>query len=803
MTRRRLLVLLTLALAGYAALFLFFPRYSGAARWGYRLDRASAIAKAREAAARFGVAAAGWKAFATTTYDRQIEYYFTRQPNPIVASLLSPITNSVWLISPRGDRSFRVYLNSRGEVMKIVRREPEPPAKAEAPSAGVEDEEPQARRAAEAALQLLLGDGQARFSSLAVTGNAKEGRTFTWTAALPDEPRVKLTAEALVKGTTVKEVGLKHSFAPQFQAEYDARRDRTLKWLSNIGNIIGLPAIVLGLVFYFVGIVRREIQHRSALIFLVVAFLFLVVTKGLSSYLESLQGNLRVSGPSPPWLTALLPVLVFSLNLLIFALALYAFWAAGQALAGRMANRRTVGLELLLRGQLHTRYVASSVAAGLLLGGLVGAIPYVVSSLFPGAETNALGFEDLFAAPVPGIGGVATAEIFSIFLLFSLIVPLVDVYVPRLWLARILILLIGSFWFTADDYFHLSAAAAFTSALLMVLAYQAIYRRFDFLAVIIAAMAAHTADGAAALFSQPSASLHASAMRVLIVLGVLLVVALVGVWKGREAPKEAFDPLHQVDSRAERERLKAEFGVARRAQEQMLPASPPELPGYEIAATCRPSKEVGGDLYDFIPLSDGRLGIVVADVSGKGVPAALYMTLTKGLLASVSEEMSDPGEILREVNRHLYAACRRKVFVTLFFGVIEPATRTLVYSRAGHNPPVWRNAADRTTSMLRASGLGLGLNAGQLFDRSLAVERIQLGPQDALFFYSDGITEAMNAQGEEYGEERLIATAARTDGLGAEATRDAVLTDVGAFLGQVPPQDDMTLVVVRVASGSW
>src|SRR5207245_1569500 len=162
-------------------------------------------------------------------------------------SLLSPITNSVWLISPRGDRSFRVFLNSRGEVMKIVRREPEPPAKAEAPapSAGAGDEEQQARRAAEVALQELLGDGQARFSSLAVTGNAKDGRTFTWTAALPDEPRVKLTAEALVKGPTLKEVGLKHNFAPQFQAEYDARRDRTLKWLSNLGNIIGLPAIVL------------------------------------------------------------------------------------------------------------------------------------------------------------------------------------------------------------------------------------------------------------------------------------------------------------------------------------------------------------------------------------------------------------------------------------------------------------------------------------------------------------------------------------------------------------------------------
>src|SRR5205807_4593926 len=134
-----------------------------------------------------------------------------------------------------------------------------------------------------------------------------------------------LTAEASVKGTTVKEVGFKHSFAPQFQAEYNTRRDRVPKWLSNIGNIIGFPAIVLGLVFYFVGIVRRDIQHRLALIFSGVAFLFLLVTKVLSSYWDSLHASLRVSVPSRSWLTALVPGLVFILNLIIFEFAVSAF----------------------------------------------------------------------------------------------------------------------------------------------------------------------------------------------------------------------------------------------------------------------------------------------------------------------------------------------------------------------------------------------------------------------------------------------------------------------------------------------
>jgi serine phosphatase RsbU (regulator of sigma subunit) len=230
----------------------------------------------------------------------------------------------------------------------------------------------------------------------------------------------------------------------------------------------------------------------------------------------------------------------------------------------------------------------------------------------------------------------------------------------------------------------------------------------------------------------------------------------------------------------------------------MLPSAPPVIPGYDIAAICRPAREVGGDLHDFLPLSGGRYGRVVADGSGKGVPAAVYMTLTKGLLASVSEYRDDPGQILREVNRHLYTACKRKLFVTLFLAIIDPSTDTVTFSRAGHNPPVWRQAARNQTSLLRPQGIGLGLDSGGVFDRCLAVEQIQVAPADGLFLYSDGITEAMNSRSEEYGEERLMQIAARTDGLGATAARDMVLADVGEFLGRTAPQDDQTLVVVRL-----
>jgi serine phosphatase RsbU (regulator of sigma subunit) len=204
-------------------------------------------------------------------------------------------------------------------------------------------------------------------------------------------------------------------------------------------------------------------------------------------------------------------------------------------------------------------------------------------------------------------------------------------------------------------------------------------------------------------------------------------------------------------------------------------------------------------LYDFLSLPDERIGFVVADVSGKGVPAALYMTLTKGLLASVAENESDPARILREVNRHLYEVCRRKVFVTMILGVLDAPTRTLTYARAGHNPGIWHSARTRTATWLRARGLGLGLNKGALFDKSLQLESIKFESGDSLVFYSDGITEAMNGAGEEYGEERLLAAVARADGLSAEQTQNLIVEDVVEFLDGGAPQDDMTLVVLRVA----
>ena len=225
---------------------------------------------------------------------------------------------------------------------------------------------------------------------------------------------------------------------------------------------------------------------------------------------------------------------------------------------------------------------------------------------------------------------------------------------------------------------------------------------------------------------------------------------------------------------------------------------PPSLSGYSLSAACEPAREVGGDLYDFIRLRDGRWGIGVADVSGKGVPAALYMTLTKGLLCAAAQDSADPGLILGSVNRHLRTVTKKKMFVTMALGVLDPAAGTMEYARAGHNPVVWRRAGAGETRLLSGAGIGLGIAGPALFAKTLKTETLELAPGDALVFYSDGLTEAMNELLEQFGEDRLMAAVESTDGMHAEATRDSILREVKQFLNGGNPQDDLTIAVLRV-----
>jgi sigma-B regulation protein RsbU (phosphoserine phosphatase) len=251
---------------------------------------------------------------------------------------------------------------------------------------------------------------------------------------------------------------------------------------------------------------------------------------------------------------------------------------------------------------------------------------------------------------------------------------------------------------------------------------------------------------------------------------------------------------------AEKQRLEEELRIARQIQMSLLPQAAIGLPGLRVAALCLPAAEVGGDYYDLLPLSDTRLGVLVADVSGKGTSAALYMAELKGLVLSLSRMYDSPARLLSEANRILAANMDARSFITMTYAVLDTAAGAMRYARAGHNPILQFEAATGRTRALTPPGLGLGIDSGDRFDAILEEAEVPLRPGDLFLFFTDGLSEAMNERAELFGETRLRQVIESADSAGQDegALKERILAAVREFVGGAAQHDDMTLVILKV-----
>jgi serine phosphatase RsbU (regulator of sigma subunit)/anti-sigma regulatory factor (Ser/Thr protein kinase) len=250
----------------------------------------------------------------------------------------------------------------------------------------------------------------------------------------------------------------------------------------------------------------------------------------------------------------------------------------------------------------------------------------------------------------------------------------------------------------------------------------------------------------------------------------------------------------EVEART-RERLEQEMQVARLIQQNFLPRQLPDLPGWHVAAFYRPARAVGGDFYDFIELDDGRIGVVIGDVTDKGVPAALVMAATRSLLRASAQRLVAPGAVLERVNDALCPDIPEKMFVTCLYGVLEPDSGRFRYANAGHNVPYVRT--DDGVGDLRATGMPLGLLPGMTYEEKEAL----LAPGEGVLFHSDGLAEAHNPAREMFGFGRLkelVGQRVRGKGL-----IDLLLGDLEAFTGdEWEQEDDITLVTLQRSGSS-
>jgi phosphoserine phosphatase RsbU/P len=242
-----------------------------------------------------------------------------------------------------------------------------------------------------------------------------------------------------------------------------------------------------------------------------------------------------------------------------------------------------------------------------------------------------------------------------------------------------------------------------------------------------------------------------------------------------------------------RERLEREFQLAREIQETFLPSQLPTIPGWDLDVRWHTAREVGGDFYDIFELPDKRIGLVIADVSDKGMPAALYMTVTRTLIRATVLDIESPAKVLAHVNDLMLMNNENGMFVTAVYAILDPMTGNLIYSNAGHNLPLILHEATGDVESLAKGGIALGV----IEEIHLQDHQITLKPDDCLFLYTDGATETFSPAGETFGDERLVSVVQASLGTTPNELLDAIDDALAAYRQNEPPSDDTTLLAIR------
>ena len=247
----------------------------------------------------------------------------------------------------------------------------------------------------------------------------------------------------------------------------------------------------------------------------------------------------------------------------------------------------------------------------------------------------------------------------------------------------------------------------------------------------------------------------------------------------------------------EKKRLDHDLAIARDIQRILLPAEAPIVNGFEISGMNVPARQVSGDYFDYIKVDDERLGVAIADVSGKGIPASLIMAICRSVLRSQATGNSSPADVLQKVNRQLYPDIKEDMFISMAYLVLDHVRGGVTLARAGHDAPLLYQQKSQNVTPLKTPGMVVGIDSGDVFDRLTTDVAVPLERNDCILLYTDGITEALDNEGNEFGLERTIGSVQSSAKEGAQAIVTRLIDDLRNFVGSTPQNDDITMIAIR------
>jgi sigma-B regulation protein RsbU (phosphoserine phosphatase) len=247
----------------------------------------------------------------------------------------------------------------------------------------------------------------------------------------------------------------------------------------------------------------------------------------------------------------------------------------------------------------------------------------------------------------------------------------------------------------------------------------------------------------------------------------------------------------------EKKRLDHDLEIARDIQRILLPSEAPAINGFQISGINVPARQVSGDYFDYIHVDQERLGVAIADVSGKGVPASLIMAICRSVLRAEAARNPSPADVLRKVNRQLYPDIKEDMFISMAYLVLDHQHDGVTLARAGHDAPLLYQQQSQTITPIKSPGMVVGIDSGSVFDRLTVDFSVPLQRNDCLILYTDGVTETLNSEGDEYGVDRMMQSVRASANDGAPAIVKKIIEDVREFTGPVPQNDDITVIAIR------